>query len=721
MTEPALNVAVGSGRHEHNWRAEIWSWADVAAAVEQPEVRENKDGKLLMWGRLTGTRRRLNTIVEVSQLALDVDEGDVSDMPDRVRRLGVRAAVHSTWSSRPGDAKWRVFAPMDRPLRPNEKRAANAALAARLGGVGYDHTCDSSVQAAFAPSVPSLDGYEHAVTDGPLLDADELVAEGRALLPPPAPAGEVVVPEQLSEHQQLWVIGEVAAALGRIESAPERHRHDRLFDNARLLGGLAAVSPVHDRDDLADQARDAALRAGLPYGEAETTARAGVECGMEAPLQVPLEPADLEGAVFNATTVLAGVRILARERMLSPWGLLGTVLSRVVATTPPQVLLPPLLGDRASLNFGVALVAPSGGNKSATIGASATVLGEELARRWHVTAAGPGSGEGLVSAFLRPDPAYTGKGVAPLVLRSDPAVYLTAPEVSHVGAVQERSGASFQSVTIAALTGDALLTTNASRDRNRAVPRLSYRFAAVVGVQPELSDVLLNAQAVANGQPQRWLWAPTSDAAADPDAEVVLGELHWRHGWASETSLEPVEVAVPAWVRRIVREAAAQRARGETDALDGHALLTRLKVAAAIAALHGERDVTAQWWGLAGSVMKVSDATRRSCLEAIAARRERDNEAQGRSAGVRALAAAAVAEERREGLPQRFAALVRAHADPDTADSNQSHGADAGCTRRCIYRAVRTVGLGREGRLEVAAEAVEDGLVIEHEGRWFPC
>src|SRR4051812_24590122 len=73
------------------------------------------------------------------------------------------------------------------------------------------------------------------------------------------------------------------------------------------------------------------------------------------------------------------------------------------------------------------------------------------------------------------------------------------------------------------------------------------------------------------------------------------------------------KVMVCAEANEEITDAHWRRSRGEGDALDGHALYTRLKVAAALAVLDGHlgaKGVTAEDWRLAGVLMAVSDATR---------------------------------------------------------------------------------------------------------------
>jgi hypothetical protein len=89
--------------------------------------------------------------------------------------------------------------------------------------------------------------------------------------------------------------------------------------------------------------------------------------------------------------------------------------------------------------------------------------------------------------------------------------------------------------------------------------------------------------------------------------------------------------------KEAVDNARLARLREDGDALDGHALLARLKVAAALAILDGRADVTVEDWHLAGVVQGVSDITRRVAVDAIAARQRQTNHAHAAAEGERSV------------------------------------------------------------------------------------
>nr|NLI50466.1 hypothetical protein [Propionibacterium sp.] len=459
----------------------------------------------------------------------------------------------------------------------------------------------------------------------------------------------------------------------------------------------------------------------------------------EAPLANPLgldlgRLREAEDAVFGATPRLEKVRQLARARLIGPWSVLGSVLARVLVETPVPVVLPPTIGSTASLNLGVAQVAQSGIGKSAGDSLAVELLdtvgdGEEASEALEARtlfgdraeSAGVGSGEGLVQSFLRWE-KQEGTGSGEWRLRDRPHTFLLADEVGQLDAVGQRSGSTMFHVVRKALTGNELTTTAAAKDRNRKVPAKSYRFAMVVDVQPNLSDVLLNEHEASAGTPQRFLWLPSGDPWPDDSLSEPKGGLGWGGPDWSALGRE-YRVGVPAEAVKLVRETQKAKLRGHVGALDGHALLTRLKVAAALAFLHDERDITSQWWTLSGELMAISDMVRGACLRALAEKADADAARSGRRQGVAAALAEAAKAEQTAHINRRYALLVWktvvAHAGEE-AVSNRKHEADAGCTARCLSHAVRhhaTKGISGPAMAELAESW---SWIEERDGRWFP-
>ncbi len=514
--------------------------------------------------------------------------------------------------------------------------------------------------------------------------------------------------------------------------APEGSRDDTLNHAAFRAGQLIphAVTLADARDTL----RAAGLACGLPAAEVERVLRDTSTGGLIAGQQEPRFPAELPAdvtevdpdelldpatgevldvptiadRVFTATPTLATIRQAAHARLVVPWAVLGAALARVVAEVPPHVVLPPVVGSDASLNFAVALVADSGGGKSGAMGCAADVvyIPHRLAQD-----IGPGSGEGLMMTFLQRNPETKENELKP-----HPLALLTADEVAQIGVVQGRaSQATFGATVRTMLTGGSVATTAVDSDRRRLLRANSYRLCVVSGVQPRLADVLL-ADADA-GTPQRWLWLPATDPGWDVLPPAWPGAIRWEPPTLPRHDSDGrVRVELPEHARAAIVEARLRRIRDEGDPLDGHRLLLREKVAAALAILHGGAAITDQWWELAGLILHVSDVTRARCAAALADKATAEHRARGRLDVAREDGA----REARTHTETRCARSFWEAVASDGGHSNSGHKSGAGCSRRCLTRAVRK----RADPDKVADLAVDLGWVEVREAdgvpRYFP-
>ncbi|MBF9315244.1 bifunctional DNA primase/polymerase [Mycobacteroides chelonae] len=357
-------------------------------------------------------------------------------------------------------------------------------------------------------------------------------------------------------------------------------------------------------------------------------------------------------AFWSARDVLADLRQYAQARQVAPWAVLGYVLARAVCAIPPHVVLPALVGSEASLNLFVALVGKSGGGKG---GASGAAHGWLRTNPDTVTRS-PGSGEGMAKEY-----AYkqrSGGIWSQVGLRT--AVLFDAPEIDSVAALKARSGSTLMPQLRSAYSGEELGFSYADPTKAIRLCAHRYRLCLTVGVQPGRGSGLLDD--ADGGTPQRFVWLPTTDPdnpAELPEIPAVYELPMWPvSAGASKVVLGSTSVVglldvpakagdlyvlgVPDVARNAIREHRYKTLRGDsgTDPLDGHRLLCRLKVAAALMWLDRRNDaVSEQDWELAGTVMAVSDVTRRSVVAALADKAQAYDRARGRADAIRADAA----------------------------------------------------------------------------------
>lgn len=424
-------------------------------------------------------------------------------------------------------------------------------------------------------------------------------------------------------------------------------RHPRMLSHAfRLMAALRIgcisgpdfVAAIHVLEDAfaawcaragdARAVKPLEVAAALEYAREATETRSEeslwaelghhVHAGGEVPGSAPERPMDRDAdGLWDRSPELALLRMFALSLMAAPEAVLFVVLLRVLQTVPPHVRTPALIGGPGSLNSLLALVGPSGAGKgSAERAAEAAVV---LPAEVHTAALG--SGEGIAHQYKR-----RAKGGELETIRE--AVLLTAAEVQGLGALSSRNGSTVDDQLRKAFMGEELSFAYADATRRLPMDAHTYRFGLTVGVQPEHAGILLDQ--AAGGTPQRFAWAKVTDPAIseNPPAmpkPLVLEPLDW--------SLDP---AVPRSWREFplcpeavstIRSAHVARQQGNGDALDGHALFVRVKMACAVAVLHGRQEVTSWDWETSGLLMARSDRTRaevRQVLGAMAAKRSRE-------------------------------------------------------------------------------------------------
>jgi hypothetical protein len=330
--------------------------------------------------------------------------------------------------------------------------------------------------------------------------------------------------------------------------------------------------------------------------------------------------ADVEQGFWASRASLKLIYDTALARMVSPWAVLGCCAARALTQVNPHVTLPPLIGGRGSLNWFVAIAAASGGGKgTANAVARQLVPGE-------ITVRNVGSGEGIVHAY-RDTGTETGWRES---------IMFNVDEVDTLTALGNRSGSTMMGILRSAFSGEELGFAYVARGGEHLKPHC-YRLTLVVGVQPARAGGLM-ADA-GGGTPQRFMWFPGTDARitdapmwASTDTLTLPPRSVWQY---------PREVFIPEDAAAFIRREHARNQRGETDALDGHAVFCREKFAFALAILDGRHAITETDWELSGIAAAVSDMTRAWVRAELARAEDADAAELGRRYGVRAEAAEA--------------------------------------------------------------------------------
>jgi hypothetical protein len=295
-------------------------------------------------------------------------------------------------------------------------------------------------------------------------------------------------------------------------------------------------------------------------------------------------------------------------------------------------VIPALTGGEAPLNLYAGIVAFTGGGKGTAEKAARGAI--DLP---HVDVVGPGSGEGIGHLFK-----YWDTKEKTYVQYRD-AVILSATEVSTLNAMKARQASTLFAELNKAWIGEPLGFSYVAKEKSLNIRPNEYRLCLITGVQPANANVILDD--VDSGSPARYLWMP----ASDPGRPVVQPDQPpmWR-GWSladsvgnpdsiDPTQLRPMDVCQTA--RDAVDQAALDRlAEVPADPFNSHALLSRLKTAAALALLENRSAaITEEDWQLAGVVHAVSDRTRLRMIDALKARQRTANAARAIDEGHREI------------------------------------------------------------------------------------
>ena len=342
---------------------------------------------------------------------------------------------------------------------------------------------------------------------------------------------------------------------------------------------------------------------------------------------------------WDSRDSLKAIRDQAYARLASPWSVLGVAICRALAHIPPWITLPPVIGGKGSLNAFVAIVGRSGAGKGISEAVAAELL--PFDEDDNIGLLPVGSGEGLAHAYV----VRRGKDSAdgPGIDRLRTACMFSIPEVDTLTSIGGRQGSTIMSKLRSAYSGEEIGFSYADPTKRLLVGAHNYRMTMVLGVQPERAAPLF-ADA-AGGTPQRFVWLPANDRriGEDPGAEVGQLEVPGPREWGGN----PRDIDIPDMARNVIRSAHIARARGDGNALDGHALQTREKVMVALCVLDG-RMTPDEWdWVLAGAVMAKSDETRNAIDAEMTAAVEREWAEKGRLAGLSREGADVTAHEKR--------------------------------------------------------------------------
>lgn len=373
---------------------------------------------------------------------------------------------------------------------------------------------------------------------------------------------------------------------------------------------------------------------------------------------------DLEDStnIWDQSDILRYIAHTAAERAVSAWGLLLALQVHQMGRIDPTVVLVSRngkdgmgLADAKASSIYAALLAETGGGKSDVIG-----LASALIQPTHIIS--DGTGQGIAKAFAETKLVTEDKQGNKLTEPYYSCRYLThsvimhCPEIDDLAAEFGRDGSKTSGTLRRMWVGEITGSQTGDVSRRVTLRPNTYRFGGIWGIQPAQAAPLL--EGAAGGTPQRWCWAPAEEfreglVRTPPAAASVFARPVWHAGSTTfgapgntasglSTAL-PTEIAAdtqlppPTWIRwsahmhrdiplmqerqkearKAVRAAknankltSAISAEAQRAMMESHLVLTRIKLAAGMAFLHGRTNPDDVDWWAAGLQIEVS----RRCL-----------------------------------------------------------------------------------------------------------
>ncbi|WP_231295027.1 hypothetical protein [Corynebacterium efficiens] len=314
---------------------------------------------------------------------------------------------------------------------------------------------------------------------------------------------------------------------------------------------------------------------------------------------VPVETTNPDD-LWTRRDSLAHLMRFAHSRNVNPWGMLGCVLARVIASTPPTLVTPPLIGGYGSLNIFIALTANSGGGKGACMSAArdaVEIVDATGGFPVHVPEINSGTGEGLVRLFMEPPAPKKDELPTPRITRA----LVNESEVSNLDALAGRSGSTVVPTLLKMWSGEQAGFNNSSADTRSNVEAHTYRLGMITQVQPANAPAILKHED--SGLPQRYVWLPAWMEDTGQWIPETVPPLKVELTTPRDQTVMDLPESVKTYVVADYRRRSSQAFNVDADPLEGHRTMLRIKIACGLALLEGHTDVDLEDWELAGVVL----------------------------------------------------------------------------------------------------------------------
>ena len=192
MATETYRIARGASCKAAKWKPIDITWPEFLAKLNSPartgetvaeyqrmskaEKSAAKDVGGFVAGELANGKRSNRTVRSRSMVTLDADKAVKNQWEDVTLLCGYRMAMYSTHSHTPDMPRLRFIIPLSRAVSPDEYGAIARKLAQEIGIETMDRTTYEPARLMYWPSCPSDGEYLFRSQEGPVADADEILA-----------------------------------------------------------------------------------------------------------------------------------------------------------------------------------------------------------------------------------------------------------------------------------------------------------------------------------------------------------------------------------------------------------------------------------------------------------------------------------------------------------------------------------------------------------------
>jgi len=190
---PKVWISEGSSRFCTNWKNKQITWAELLKRLENATMTQEtqseymrmaktdqdkiKDVGGFVGGTLKSGRRKTDTVQSRSLITFDLDFAPNDFVETMQLEAPYAWAIYSTHKHKPDSPRYRLIAPLDRDVDPEEYEAIMRKLAEHIGLKYFDPTTVQASRLMYWPSYSRDAEYVFEYNDDKVLVADEILAE----------------------------------------------------------------------------------------------------------------------------------------------------------------------------------------------------------------------------------------------------------------------------------------------------------------------------------------------------------------------------------------------------------------------------------------------------------------------------------------------------------------------------------------------------------------